>query len=45
VVQVIVQVPEDPAVHQENGIVQLTELCVVFVAMVAVCPFQEAVSV
>ena len=45
VVQVIVQVPEDPAVHQENGIVQLTELCVAFVAIVVVCPFHEAISV
>lgn len=45
VVQVIVQVPEDPAVHQENGMVQVTKLCVVFVAIVVVCPFQEAVSV
>lgn len=45
VVQVIVHFPEAPAVHQEKGIVQLTELCVVFVAIVVSFPFQEAVNV
>lgn len=45
VVQVIVHVPEDPAVHQENGIVQFTEACVVLVAIVVLFPFHEAVSV
>jgi hypothetical protein len=45
VVQVIVHVPEDPAVHQENGIAQFTEACAVLIATVAIFPFQEAVSV
>ena len=45
VVQVIVHFPEDPAVHQENGITQFTEACAVWAAIVVFFPFQEAVSV
>lgn len=45
VVQVIVQVPDAPSVHQERGGVQLTEAAVVLVAIVSDFPFQEAVSV
>jgi hypothetical protein len=45
VVQVIVQVPDAPAVHQESGIIHFTVLCAVFVAIVSDFPFQEAISV
>lgn len=38
-------VPEAPAVHQENGIVQFTEACDVLDAIVVLFPFQEALNV
>jgi hypothetical protein len=44
-VQVIVQVPDSPSVHQERGGVQLTEAAVVLVAIASDFPFQEAVNV